>query len=124
MGMGVNAKRLLEPKTQRPKGKQSYPPQMADLEYRKLDPAEAETERAQTPAWQIEGGKLTRTFTFERYKDGVVFATAVAHLADRLDHHPDIEIGYAKVRVSVNTHSVEGLSPYDFELAKRIDAIV
>ncbi|MGV3618607.1 MAG: 4a-hydroxytetrahydrobiopterin dehydratase [Fimbriimonas sp.] len=96
---------------------------METLAYRKLDEAEAQARLAEAPGWSIEDGKLTKSFKFESYKDGVVFGTAVAYLSDRLDHHPDLEIGYGRVRVSVNTHSVEGLSPYDFELARRIEAI-
>jgi 4a-hydroxytetrahydrobiopterin dehydratase len=97
---------------------------METLVYRKLEEEEAQARLAQAPGWSIEDGKLAKSFKFERYQEGVVFATAVAYLADRLDHHPDLEIGYGKVRVSVNTHSVEGLSPYDFELARRIEAIL
>ena len=97
---------------------------MASLEYRKLSPEEAQARLADVSGWSIENDKLSKSFKFKSYKDGIVFATAVAHLADRLDHHPDLEIGYATVRVSVNTHSVEGLSPYDFELARQIESIL
>lgn len=94
-----------------------------ELAYRKLDESEANTALASTPGWAIEDGKLTKSFKFETYKDGVVFSSAVGFVADKLNHHPDILVGYAKVNVSVNTHDVGGLSPYDFELAKRIDAL-
>ena len=92
-----------------------------ELAYRKLDDSEATDALATVPGWSIDNGKLTRNFNFESYKDGVVFATAVGHVADKLNHHPDMHIGYGKVSVSVNTHDVGGLSPYDFELAKRIN---
>ncbi len=94
-----------------------------ELAYRKLEDTEANAALAHTPGWTIEDGKLIKNFKFETYKDGVVFAAAVGHIADKLNHHPDILIGYAKVAVSVNTHDVGGLSPYDFELAKRIDSL-
>lgn len=94
-----------------------------ELAYRKIDGSEATAALASTPGWAIEEGKLTKSFKFETYKDGVVFASAVGFLADKLDHHPDIMLGYAKVKVSMNTHDVGGLSPYDFELAKRIEAL-
>lgn len=97
---------------------------MEELAYRKLSAEEAQTALATTPGWVIEDGKLSKSFKFKLYKDGVVFATAVAYLADRLDHHPDLTILYGEVRVSVNTHSVDGLSPYDFELARRIEGIL
>lgn len=94
------------------------------LEYRKLEEEEVQAELSAIPEWSVEEGRLSRTFTFPAYKDGVVFASAVGHLADRLDHHPDLLVTYGEVRVAVNTHAVDGLSPYDFELARRIEAIL
>jgi 4a-hydroxytetrahydrobiopterin dehydratase len=93
------------------------------LEYRLLTESELAEGVAGLNGWSVEDGKLTKRFMFKTYKDGLVFALAVGHVSDSLDHHPDIEVGYAKVRVSVNTHSVGGLSPYDLELAKRIDGL-
>lgn len=93
------------------------------LEYRKLSESEAQEALGSLHGWSIEDGKLTRTYTFDRYKGGVEFAVGVGSAADVLDHHPDILIGYKKVTVSVNTHDVGGLSPYDFELARRVDAL-
>lgn len=94
-----------------------------ELAYRKLDETEAQSALQELDGWSILEGKLSKAFDFKAYKDGVVFASAVGFVADKLNHHPDIHIGYAKVSVSVNTHDVGGLSPYDFELARRIDAL-
>lgn len=96
---------------------------MIELAYRKLTDTETASELGTAPKWALEGDVLTRTFEFKTYKDGVVFAAAVGFVADKLDHHPDISLGYGKVKVAVNTHSVGGISPYDFELARRIDAL-
>lgn len=96
---------------------------MPELAYRKLSDDETQSELKSVPGWVIQEGLLTRTFEFKTYKDGLVFATAVGHLADNLDHHPDLSIGYAKVRIAVNTHSVKGISPFDFELARRVDRL-
>jgi 4a-hydroxytetrahydrobiopterin dehydratase len=49
-----------------------------------------------------------------------VFATHVGLLADQMDHHPDITIGYQKVKVSINTHDVDGISELDFVLARKL----
>ncbi len=96
---------------------------MSNLEYRKLSDSEIQTELTRYPEWALEDGKLVRRFAFKTYKDGLVFAIAVGQLADNLNHHPDLEVGYAKVKIGMNTHDVAGISPYDFELAKRIDAL-
>lgn len=97
---------------------------MANLEYRKLSDEEVAEGLLSLPEWSVVEGQITRTFSFPTYKDGIVFAVAVGHLADKMDHHPDIYIGYKQVRLAVNTHSVEGLSPYDLELARRVDTLL
>ena len=96
---------------------------MSNLEYRKLSDSEIQTELTRYPEWALEDGKLVRRFAFKTYKDGLVFAVAVGYLADMLDHHPDMEVGFQSVKVSLSTHSVGGLSPFDMELAKRIDGL-
>ena len=96
---------------------------MAELAYRQLSKEEIQSELKTVPGWAIEGELLTRTFSFKTYKDGVVFSSAVGFLADKLDHHPDMTVSYGKVKVGVNTHSVGGISPYDFELARRVDLL-
>jgi 4a-hydroxytetrahydrobiopterin dehydratase len=94
-----------------------------DLEYRKLNEEEIATACETTHRWEVEEGKLAREFEFEEYLGGVAFAARVGRAAEELNHHPDIHIGYRRVKVSVNTHDVQGLSPYDFELARRINAL-
>jgi 4a-hydroxytetrahydrobiopterin dehydratase len=93
------------------------------LEYRKLSGDEIQSGLKELGGWTVEGDKMCKEFGFNRYKDGVDFAVRVADTADAMDHHPDIEIGYQKVKVSMNTHAVEGLSPYDLELARRIERL-
>jgi len=97
---------------------------MSELAYRKLSVEEIASGLADHKNWRQEGDAIQRTVEFATYKDGVVFASAVGFVADRLDHHPDILLTYRKVSLSVNTHSVGGLSPYDFEFARRVDALI
>ena len=93
------------------------------LEYVKLSDEQANDALGELSGWEIKEGKLSKTFSFDSYKDGVVFGSAVGYVADKLNHHPDLAIGYGKVTVAVNTHDVGGLSPYDFELARRIESL-
>ena len=81
-------------------------------------------ELANLDGWALENGQIAKQYTFKTYKDGVVFAVAVAQYADREDHHPDLYIGYAKVRVALNTHDVDGISSLDFKLAHLIEGII
>jgi len=94
-----------------------------ELAYRKLTEEEVQQGLSELPGWTVESGLLQKEFAFDSYKSGLVFAVAVGHLADRLDHHPDLHIGYQRVRIQVSTHAVKGLSPYDLELARRIEAL-
>ena len=97
---------------------------MPTLEYRKLSPSEVESELATLTGWTVTDDRLERSFEFERYQEGLVFANAVGYLADKLNHHPDLAVGYGRVIVSLTTHATDGLSPYDFELARRVQAIL
>jgi len=72
------------------------------------------------PGWSFDGKQIVKEFAFDSYASGVMFASAVGQLADRMDHHPDLFIGYRKVKVGLNTHDVNGVSELDFELAARI----
>lgn len=93
------------------------------LEYRKLADSEIQSELSHVPNWRVDEGHLVRLFEFHSYLEGPLFALKVAHIAEDLNHHPDIIIGYRKVWVRVNTHDVGGISPFDFELASRIDVV-
>jgi 4a-hydroxytetrahydrobiopterin dehydratase len=75
--------------------------------------------------WIREGDWLTRDLKFENFKSAMAFVNRVADEAEALDHHPDILIhGWNKVRLSVMTHSVGGLTEKDFKLAERINGLV
>ena len=74
--------------------------------------------------WRIENGLLTRTFAFANYHETMAFVNAVAWIAHRQDHHPDLAVGYNGCRVDWSTHSVGGLSENDFICAARVDALL
>lgn len=94
------------------------------MERRKLNETEIAERLTANPGWTVVDGKVSKTFEFKSYASGVVFAAAVGHAADKMDHHPDLTIGYQRVTVAVNTHDVGGISPVDFELVRRVDALV
>ncbi len=94
------------------------------MERRKLRDAEIVANLAELDGWSVVDGQITKTYLFVTYKAGLVFAVAVGHLADRMDHHPDLFIGYQKVKIGLNTHDVNGISAFDFELANQIESLV
>jgi len=70
-----------------------------------------------------ETKEIRRTFAFKDYYASMAFVNAVAWIAHREDHHPDMAVGYNKVTVVFSTHSVGGLSENDFIGAAKIDAL-
>lgn len=76
-----------------------------------------------TEGWNIiDGDKLVREYSFKNFKGALAFTNQVGAIAEEFQHHPDILLQYAKVRVSLSTHSVKGLSTKDFMLADKIEA--
>ena len=71
--------------------------------------------------WRLENGLLVKEFRFASYLDGVRFATRVAEAAESMDHHPVLTISWRRVLFSVTTHSAQGLTELDFELARRAE---
>jgi 4a-hydroxytetrahydrobiopterin dehydratase len=79
---------------------------------------------AALPAWQIEEGELTRTFTFKDFLVALAFVNRVGEEAEKAGHHPDIDIRYNKVRLGLVTHDAGGLTAKDFDLAAVIDKLL
>jgi len=76
------------------------------------------------PEWTREGDEIVRTCSFKNYYQTVAFVNAVAWLAHREDHHPDIRFGYKTCTVRYSTHAIGGLSENDFICAAKIDALL
>lgn len=92
-----------------------------------LDPAHCEALRAQLhPEWQLTHDRLSiqRDYRFRDFHQTMAFVNALAWIAHREDHHPDLEVGYRHCLVRYSTHSVGGLSENDFICAAQIDALL
>lgn len=79
---------------------------------------------ATVPGWQLVQSALNREFVFPDFVRAFGFMASVAAIAQALDHHPDWENVYNRVRIRLSTHDVNGLSRLDFEMARRIDQLV
>ena len=64
---------------------------------------------------------ITRTYTFPSFRAALAFVAYVGELAEAQDHHPDIDIRYRKVTLTLSTHEAGGLTEKDFDLASLID---
>ena len=89
----------------------------------KLDDSRIKQELSKLNGWSRQGDEITKSFSFKNFYETMSFVNAVAFVANRLDHHPDMEVGYNKLTIRFSTHSVGGLSENDFEAAARIDAL-
>jgi len=75
-----------------------------------------------TPDWELaQGNKIVRTFQFKGFAEAMEFVNDIAALAEKANHHPDIDIRWNKVRLALTTHSRNGLTTNDFELAQAIN---
>lgn len=73
--------------------------------------------------WAFDGAQIYKLFEFPSYASGLAFVSGVGYLADKLDHHPDLFVGYRKVKVGLNTHDADGITDFDFALAQQIEAL-
>ena len=90
-----------------------------------LSHAAAENLLKHLTGWTMDAAakEIHRTLAFIDYHRSMAFVNAVAWIAHREDHHPDMAVGYSKVTVTFSTHSVGGLSENDFICAAKIDAL-
>ena len=74
------------------------------------------------PLWKQERGVLKRTFVFRDFTEAIEFVKEVAYVAEARDHHPDIDIKWNRVTLSLTTHEEGSVGPKDFSLAREIEA--
>lgn len=76
------------------------------------------------PGWERDGGLITKTYQLDTYMTGLAFAAAVGTVCEGLGHHPDLFIGWKKVKVSFTTHDAgNALTEKDFKAAAAIEAL-
>lgn len=90
-----------------------------------LSRAAAEKLLHEIPGWALSdtANEITRTWKFGNYYETMAFVNALAWVAHREDHHPDLEVGYNRCQVRFSTHSVNGLSENDFICAAKLNAL-
>jgi 4a-hydroxytetrahydrobiopterin dehydratase len=88
-----------------------------------LTPSELDEALARLPNWHLADGKLVRDYQFADFLEAIAFVNQLAALAERQNHHPDIDIRYNKVRLALVTHDAGGLTAKDFDLAAKADAV-
>ena len=95
---------------------------------RALSATEIVSALAKLDGWKLAGDDaavaIEKTFTFGNYFETMAFVNALAWIAHRSDHHPELSVHYDRCVVRFNTHDVGGLSSTDFTSAAEADALV
>ena len=91
-----------------------------------LDRRAAQNLLPQAGGWELDADTkaISRTFGFKNFYQTMGFVNAVAWIANREDHHPDLEVGYKRCRVRYSTHAIGGLSMNDFICAAKINELI
>ncbi|NEO28101.1 MAG: 4a-hydroxytetrahydrobiopterin dehydratase [Kamptonema sp. SIO4C4] len=77
----------------------------------------------QLSGWTQEGKTIQQTFKFKDFVTAIDFVNRLVEPAETAGHHPDLEISYNKVTVSMTTHDAGGLTEKDFDMAKKISQL-
>jgi 4a-hydroxytetrahydrobiopterin dehydratase len=78
-----------------------------------------------SPDWAVNGGHhLEREFRLKNFREALALANKVGEIAEGQQHHPDLLVGWGRLRISLFTHAIDGLHENDFILASRIDAMI
>ena len=85
--------------------------------------AEAEKYIPEIPGWILFDDHIEKEYKFSSYLDGLEFAYRLGKTAEEQDHHPDILIRWKRVKVTLTTHAIKGLSTNDFIMAAKAEKI-
>lgn len=92
-----------------------------------LNDTQTQEHLAAVEGWDLQDGKIVRTFAFKNYYETLAFVNAIAWIIHAEDHHPELVVTYNRCIVKFDTHSVNGgrggISENDFICAAKIDAL-
>lgn len=88
-----------------------------------LNQTEIEQAIQTVPQWQQKEKTITRTFKFKNFVEAIDFVNRLVEPAEASGHHPDVEISYNQVTVSLSSHDAGGLTQKDFDMAKIISKL-
>ncbi|MCZ6779643.1 MAG: 4a-hydroxytetrahydrobiopterin dehydratase [Acidobacteria bacterium] len=83
----------------------------------------AERLKAELPNWYLEGKWIRRKFNTDGWPTTLMLVNAIGFLCEGGWHHPDLEVTWGKIWVKLCTHSSNGITECDFEMAKRIEEV-
>jgi 4a-hydroxytetrahydrobiopterin dehydratase len=89
----------------------------------RLSPDDVAAALRELPLWSGGADGIERTLELPSFRAAVETISVIADAAELMDHHPDMDLRWTKVRVATVTHSAGGLTELDVELARRVDAL-
>jgi 4a-hydroxytetrahydrobiopterin dehydratase len=89
----------------------------------RLNDEEIEGRLGDLDGWERSGDAIVKEFDNGDFKGSVEFVNRLMPEAEEMNHHPDLEISWKTVKVTITTHSEGGLTDNDFQLARRIDGV-
>jgi len=75
------------------------------------------------PDWSKHAQTICRTFKFEGFLMSIAFVRRIAKRAQKINHHPDIDVRFDKVKLTLSTHDEGGITEKDFSLARQCDVV-
>jgi 4a-hydroxytetrahydrobiopterin dehydratase len=90
----------------------------------RLADAELRDAVAQLPGWTHVADRIAKTYRFANYHETIAFVNAVAWVAHRTDHHPDLSVHFNRCVVSYSTHDAGGVTQNDIVCAARVERLV
>ena len=78
---------------------------------------------ATLPGWTLAGNAIRKQFTFAGFPEAIAFLQRLVPECEAMDHHPDIDIRYRKVRIALSTHDAGGITELDLKLAGEIERV-
>jgi 4a-hydroxytetrahydrobiopterin dehydratase len=88
-----------------------------------LDDSEIEARLSGLSGWERSGEAIAKSFGCSDFVGSVKFVASLVEPAEAMGHHPDLEVSWDTVTVTISTHSEGGLTANDFELAEKVDAL-
>ena len=93
------------------------------MERRKLSADEVADRLEGLNGWIVESDVIMKRFEFANFASSLDFVNNVGAIAEEADHHPDIKFGWGYAEIGSTTHDRGGLTDFDFDLARKIDAL-
>lgn len=89
----------------------------------RLTDSEINAALSELDGWKLDDGKISRSFKFANFIQAFSFMTSVAIEAEKMNHHPEWSNVYSKVSVQLVTHDAGGVTQFDIDLARKMNAL-